>query len=522
MRLLFAVLLVSFQTHAARVSGREAWRHADKAGKAEIIRAYQQFFAEASKLTPAGEWQGKAVSLRWLILDAWAAVPSDFDCVYAGYPSKRVGGLCSSPARNGHNYPNPSGCAGESLRCQPLLFGGADPALCAPAATPRDRNRAFSSCERQFQESGRTPEQVVAWVMSNDKEAALGELLDYADRMCTPAFPAQRPMCRLLEAGGARVRAAQAAARAAAEQGAAEFDLDEVERILAELPRAPRVPQACENQTKEGRPTAPPVVSAPQKPALTITTSPPSMPATSTPGPVSRTATVRDLNGALANFGIPPGDSILDDGLYSPAEALADVNASPLQFLDRIENPDADPHPDYGRGGTCVFENEQVYVLFNNCRNARVEADATEIYVVARRGGVARFFLEDAPVNTVGSTGVIRPPSTIPVSDYGNVNWSVTTLDAPVAGNLDLQGIGTYLDGLGISRGEISSAVTGFCRYGGRRDMLTVDSPLSLCQGSMADRQAAWDGVAEGFWRNPGSGWSSFQQGVLERSLQRR
>ena len=199
MKLILIMGLLSVSAWAG--VGREAWERTDLDGKVQLLAAYEEFYAQASK---AGLVDEKRTSFFQLLPKAWAAI-TGMDCVYAGWPSKRVGGRCSSPTTQNPDYSEGS-CGAGQLQCQPLFFG---PNLCTPVATQSQRNTAFSSCRQRFRSAGRTHRSVVENLIRERRGDELTELMDFAEGICNQGAQATTPMCRRLQEVIAELRAAQ-------------------------------------------------------------------------------------------------------------------------------------------------------------------------------------------------------------------------------------------------------------------------------------------------------------------------
>lgn len=229
-KLVFTLSLMCLTTLVHARIGRVAWNGADDKAKAEIIKIYQTWFTEVSKVEEVAEWEEKKVTYFKLFSDAWAS--EGMDCIYAGWPSKRIGS-CSSPTRSNPDYQQGS-CSPSEMQCQPLLFGSG---LCVSVATRSARNSAFSNCNNQFNQAGRNAAFVVAEIKSNNQEELLLSLLDFADQICESGVQANTGMCNRLKAQVAEVRSELEAATEAA--------VAIVNNLTSELAQVSRQPLDC-------------------------------------------------------------------------------------------------------------------------------------------------------------------------------------------------------------------------------------------------------------------------------------
>ena len=197
MKTLVAIFILVISSPLWAISGQEGWKAATTKGRVQLLTAYQDFFQELSLQESSNydEWKIKQTRIFHLLIDsAWA--DSNMDCIYAGWPSRRVNNLCSSPERNNPSYERGS-CSAGQMQCQPMLFGNG---LCVPTGSKQQRNLAFSNCNKKFKASGKSVEDVVRGIHANGKEAELFELMEFADRICSSGKQASTPMCSRLKA----------------------------------------------------------------------------------------------------------------------------------------------------------------------------------------------------------------------------------------------------------------------------------------------------------------------------------
>lgn len=127
-----------------------------------------------------------------LISEAYAVDPQNM-CLYGGWPSERTSSGCIRPQLKNSTYKEKYGdkCEESELYCNPILFGHD---LCIPFGTRDQRISAYQSCNRKFNQQGRTLAEVV--------EAADGgefnELLSSAKNVCAFGKQAGTGMCQSL------------------------------------------------------------------------------------------------------------------------------------------------------------------------------------------------------------------------------------------------------------------------------------------------------------------------------------
>lgn len=171
----------------------------------QVIETYKDFFRSLNEELSA---QNSGYEKTWSLI-AQAFADEAFDCVYSGWPSKRVNGRCSNPVRHNPVYVIQAGsCSGNKLLCQPLLFG---PNLCASTSTQAQRNTAFAQCESLAKADGRTTRSIAEALSRPPQSTEADALFSTVDRICTSGFQARTGMCRNLQTRVAAIREARPA-----------------------------------------------------------------------------------------------------------------------------------------------------------------------------------------------------------------------------------------------------------------------------------------------------------------------
>lgn len=193
----YALLFLFLSNSVFALSGKEAWVHTNMQGKVLLLKEYTAFFAQLQRTETFDKEVVQNKLLEMIFSSAWAA--ENMDCIYAGWPSKRIGSSCSSPAKQNPDYQNGS-CGLHQLQCQPLLFGKG---LCISVAKPKERSLAFTNCQKL---SKKTPEALIREIRADGNEKGLFELLDFADRICKEGAQKGTGMCARLTAAVDRLR----------------------------------------------------------------------------------------------------------------------------------------------------------------------------------------------------------------------------------------------------------------------------------------------------------------------------
>lgn len=189
----FAFIVFTFSTAWAR-SGKGLWSNANMKAKIDILNSYQTFFSELEKYENLGEFEIKTSKTFFLLFnEAWAST-LDMDCLYAGWPSKRVKNLCSSPLKQNPDY-KMGNCKAGQIQCQPLLFGKNN---CVPVLTSEQRSVATANCHKNFIDQKKSLESLIREIRADGKEKELFELMDFGDKICNESHHKKSSMCSRL------------------------------------------------------------------------------------------------------------------------------------------------------------------------------------------------------------------------------------------------------------------------------------------------------------------------------------
>lgn len=457
MKTMLTLILLVTSLSAWSNSGRERWTKATLPQKAKLLEEYRVFYQQLTKTESKSyqSWKRKQTSLFNLLIDeAWA---TNMDCIYAGWPSKRVGQYCSSPARQNPDY-NQGSCSANQMQCQPMLFGKG---LCVPTSTREQRVMAFSNCNSKFRSSNRSSEDVVKEIQTDGKESELLELMDYADNICKSGKQAGTGMCRRLVQVLDDIKPHLAAKKDVSVEEHTTSDVVEAAKIANE-----GIEVVAQGGTVDQTEDCLPEEKKESTQKVQIETA-------------EIVATVPEIKDVPAR----------DKSIYTPQQALSDINNGELQFLGR----DLFPGSDQNR--TCVFKSKTAYVLYYNCMANKKEAPATDIEVISFDGGVVRYYVEN-----YHDTGKI---SQMDRSQYdGSWNTSFTPSDAP--GNLNVAQLKAYKEKLLIPK-------DGACWVGDTGGAKKADTK-SNCYGNSKPLLEKWGPEAESFWKDPGAEWKTTHQ----------
>ena len=251
--LIILALLTSMSSWAKSMTHQELSQLTPEQ-QVQVVEAYKEFLLEIKQdlppLNAAAEFSFDFISK--------AFADAVYDCVYSGWPSVRVNGRCSSPARNNANYrAHAAECTGARMVCQPLIFG--QPVLCANTSTQALRNASFQQCDNLAREANRTTSSIARALGQPPLSTEADELFQAVNRICTTGFQARTTMCSKLQQRLADIREARPAVSDAAPADAAPTV---AATATAETP--PRIPATQP-------PTAVPAETAPVEDDVAVT-----------------------------------------------------------------------------------------------------------------------------------------------------------------------------------------------------------------------------------------------------------
>ena len=120
--------------------------------KVELIKIYHKVFLEYEKENEKNLSENRSIFQR-IQLFSQAYAEGNYECLYGGWPARKIGGLCSRPQNTNDlykaKYSQKCGENKNSLYCNPAVFGED---LCVDISTQYLRVRAFSQCLKKFNE----------------------------------------------------------------------------------------------------------------------------------------------------------------------------------------------------------------------------------------------------------------------------------------------------------------------------------------------------------------------------------
>lgn len=212
------------------------------------------------------------------------------------------------------------------------------------------------------------------------------------------------------------------------------------------------------------------------------------------------------LLSTVSSFAVEDSLKVLERNQVGPevtCENCSDQTNCPQKIVDQLLNGELtfmgrDLLPGSDQNRSCVFRSATAYVIYRNCMSNKREAPATSISVIPFTGGMIDFYVEN-------SSQLNEPISTLQRSQYDST-WRVSLAQTPVPGQLNMDGIKTYLR-------NAQSRQSG-CYVG--NSMAAQDmSQRGACYGGARNPQ--WLSDAEAFWKNPGPDWTRTLQHVRRR-----
>lgn len=167
---------------------------------------------------------------------------------------------------------------------------------------------------------------------------------------------------------------------------------------------------------------------------------------------------------------------------YAPLIALQEASASPLNFKGKMLMTGSISVK------SCVFENQQVFVIYDNC--TKRESPSTNFKILSKQGGMAAFTIENsAAMEARGTISNLKRPN------YDR-SWRVDfkPIAAPVS-NISM-----------IDLDRLISQVGGSCTIGG----MMVNSPNPNCFSEARKYADQWEQLAVPFWSEPGQSFYQF------------
>lgn len=192
---LFGILLIGQFSAFAEILSVKDYNQLSFDKKVETIKAYKEFILGLDDQ----ELDEIAGTHFQFSIFSEAIADETFNCIYAGWPSKKVSGKCTNPARGNPSYPSPSGCSGSQLLCQPVFFGAG---ICVNARTQKERNSAFRNCESRARGQGRS----IASSVPSPASAEITEMFSAVESVCTTGTQARMSMCTKLKAKIAEIK----------------------------------------------------------------------------------------------------------------------------------------------------------------------------------------------------------------------------------------------------------------------------------------------------------------------------
>jgi hypothetical protein len=204
------MMLLPSMLFAGELITLQEFQKLDAKKQVQILKAYKAFVKEVLK--NENETEELTAKIRLFLIDqAFAA--DTFNCFYAGWPSLKktttTNGqkktYCSSPMKSNPQYKKLSeSCGKGEMLCQPVLFGSY---VCIDVKTQAQRNAAFSQCQKKFEKSGKTMEDLSKELSKADVAPLADELFALVHDICKSGFQSKSGMCTNLKKNVAAIQA---------------------------------------------------------------------------------------------------------------------------------------------------------------------------------------------------------------------------------------------------------------------------------------------------------------------------
>lgn len=190
--------------------------------------------------------------------------------------------------------------------------------------------------------------------------------------------------------------------------------------------------------------------------------------------------------------------------LLTPQGMIAATLSEPLQFVGRVLFSGSEEER------SCVFQNSQVYIVYNYCREDGSEAPALGMKIFSRSGGMIEYYVENSEER--GAISQTRR------EDYDR-NWRTSYIPTPALnGNPSPQEISSIYEGERNFR-------HGYCNAGGMMNIpagFNVGVENTSCRDIPSDVSDSWLPAARTFLADPGDQWYQLQQTMRSNVRARR
>lgn len=185
---------------------------------------------------------------------------------------------------------------------------------------------------------------------------------------------------------------------------------------------------------------------------------------------------------------------IPDFPLLTPQGMIAATLEEPLQYVGRVLFSGSE------REQSCVFQNSQVYVVYNYCNRDGSEGEALGMKIFSRTGGMIEYYVENSAEK--GAVSQTRR------EDYDR-SWRTSYIPTPsLSGNPTAQEISSIYEGERNFR-------NGYCNAGGMMNIpagYNVGIDTTTCRDIPTEVSETWLQAARSFLVDPGDQWYRLQQ----------